>query len=88
MIKAQEIKKLFLVSLPITKLPVALREYKKPVLKRGPSGKLDFDTIKSALEKTGGNKSRAAKLLGAGRATLYRFLGEHLEILKHYRAHP
>ena len=58
-------------------LPVELRENKKPVLKRGPSKKLDFDTIKSALEQTGGNKSRAAKLLGVGRATLYRFLSEH-----------
>ena len=56
-------------------LPVELRKNKKTVLKRGPSKKLDFDTIKSALEQTGGNKSRAAKLLGVGRATLYRFLG-------------
>ncbi|MCK5509490.1 MAG: sigma 54-interacting transcriptional regulator, partial [Desulfobacterales bacterium] len=63
-------------------LPVELRENKKPVLKRGPSRKLDFDTIKSALEKTGWNKSKAAKLLGVGRATLYRFLSEHPEILK------
>ncbi len=68
-------------------LPVELRENKKPVLKRGPSKKLDFDTIKSALEQTGGNKSRAAKLLGVGRATLYRFLSEHPEMLKHYRAY-
>jgi PAS domain S-box-containing protein len=67
-------------------LPVELIENKKPVLKRGPSKKLDFDTIKSALEKTGGNKSKAAKLLGVGRATLYRFLSEHPEILKHYKA--
>ena len=63
-------------------LPVELRDNKKPLLKRGPSKKLDFDTIKSALEQTGGNKSRAAKLLGVGRATLYRFLSEHPEILK------
>ena len=56
-------------------LPVELRDNKKPLLKRGPSKKLDLDTIKSALEQTGGNKSRAAKLLGVGRATLYRFLG-------------
>ncbi len=66
-------------------LPVELRENKKTVLKRGPSRKLDFDTIKSALEKTGGNKSKAAKLLGVGRATLYRFLSEN--ILKHDRSH-
>jgi len=38
---------------------------------------LPVNTIKSALEQTGGNKSRAAKLLGVGRATLYRFLSEH-----------
>jgi len=63
-------------------LPVELKENKKPVTKRGPSKKLDFDTIKSALEKTGGNKSKAAKLLGVGRATLYRFLSEHPELLK------
>ncbi len=62
-------------------LPVELRE-NKPILQCCPSRKLDFDTIKSAFEKTGGNKSRAAKLLGVGRATLYRFLNEHPEILK------
>ncbi len=62
-------------------LPVDIRDNKKLFLKRGPSKKLDFDTIKSALEKTGGNKSKAAKLLGVGRATLYRFLNEHPEIL-------
>ena len=64
-------------------LPADLRDNKKPLLKSGHSKKLDFDTIKSALEKTGGNKSKAAKLLRVGRATLYRFLNEHPEILKH-----
>jgi PAS domain S-box-containing protein len=63
-------------------LPFELRENKKPVLKRGPSKKLDFDTIKSALEKSGGNKTKAAKLLGVGRATLYRFLNDYPELLK------
>jgi len=72
---------LFATNYP-NELPVELRENKKPLLKRGPSKKLDLDTIKSALEQTGGNKSRAAKLLGVGRATLYRFLSEHPEILK------
>ena len=67
-------------------LPVDLRENNKPLLKSGPPKKLDFDTIKSALAKTGGNKSKAAKLLGVGRATLYRFLNEHPEMFKHYRA--
>ena len=63
-------------------LPVDLRDNKQPLLRRGPSKKLDFDTIKSAFEKTGGNKSKAAKLLGVGRATLYRFLSEHPEIIQ------
>ncbi|MBT8364583.1 MAG: helix-turn-helix domain-containing protein, partial [Deltaproteobacteria bacterium] len=38
--------------------------------------------VRSALIKTGGNKARAAKLLGVGRATLYRFLGDHPKILQ------
>jgi transcriptional regulator with PAS, ATPase and Fis domain len=38
-------------------------------------------TVKAALTKTGGNKARAAKVLGVGRATLYRFLGDHPQVL-------
>ena len=52
--------------------------------KRGPSKKLTEDTVKSALIKTGGNKTKAAKVLGVGRATLYRFLEEHQEITLEY----
>jgi sigma-54 dependent transcriptional regulator, acetoin dehydrogenase operon transcriptional activator AcoR len=41
----------------------------------GPArGKLDPASVKAALTKTGGNKSKAARVLGVGRATLYRFL--------------
>lgn len=38
------------------------------------SGKLDAASVKKALEITGGNKAKAARYLGVGRATLYRFL--------------
>jgi PAS domain S-box-containing protein len=38
------------------------------------TGKLDSPSVKAALTKTGGNKSKAARLLGVGRATLYRYL--------------
>ena len=37
-------------------------------------GRLNRDAVLFSLEKAGGNKSKAAKILGVGRATLYRFL--------------
>lgn len=40
-------------------------------------GKLTEESVKAALVKTGGNKSKAARVLGVGRATLYRFLAQH-----------
>jgi transcriptional regulator of acetoin/glycerol metabolism len=46
-------------------------------------GKLDLESVKAAIQKTGGNKSKAARVLGVGRATLYRFLTQYDE-LKHY----
>jgi PAS domain S-box-containing protein len=45
--------------------------------RRGPVKKLDNAAVKGALEKSGGNKARAARLLGVGRATLYRFLNDN-----------
>jgi len=42
-------------------------------------GKLDVESVRTALKTTGGNKAKAAKLLGVGRATLYRFLGANAD---------
>ena len=42
--------------------------------------KLNIDSVKAAIKKTGGNKSRAARVLGVGRATLYRFLANNKDI--------
>ena len=58
-------------------LPLELKQFAPQKPKRGPSRKLDASAVKEALIKTGGNKVKAAKLLGVGRATLYRFIGKH-----------
>lgn len=55
-------------------LPMELRNWKDTRSSRGPSGKLDTQSVRAALTQTGGNKAKAARLLGVGRATLYRFL--------------
>ncbi len=61
-------------------LPLELREIENICIRRGPSRKLTLEGVRSTLIKTGGNKAKAAKLLGVGRATLYRFLGDHPEL--------
>ncbi len=42
--------------------------------KPGRKPKLDQKAVQKALLEAGGNKARAARILGVGRATLYRFL--------------
>ena len=48
----------------------------------GVSRRLDMFSVKSTLEKTGGNKAKTARHLGVGRATLYRFLNDYPLIQK------
>jgi sigma-54 dependent transcriptional regulator, acetoin dehydrogenase operon transcriptional activator AcoR len=57
-------------------LPLELRKEAFPGAKPGPSKKLEEGSVIAALKQAGGNKSKAAKQLGVGRATLYRFLAD------------
>jgi len=61
-------------------LPLELRQREPVNCRPGPSRKLDLESVRAALEKSGGNKSRAAKLLGVGRATLYRFFDDIADV--------
>ena len=49
--------------------------------KRGPLKKLDKDSVNATLVKTAGNKTKAAKILNVGRATLYRFIKDYPEVI-------
>ena len=55
-------------------LPMELKKQETTPFSRGHSRKLSPDSVQAALKQSGGNKAKAAKLLGVGRATLYRFL--------------
>jgi sigma-54 dependent transcriptional regulator, acetoin dehydrogenase operon transcriptional activator AcoR len=57
-------------------LPIELRKDALAGARPGPSRKLEEGPVFKALKQAGGNKSKAAKLLGVGRATLYRFLAD------------
>jgi PAS domain S-box-containing protein len=60
-------------------LPMELQQIPGSAGRRGPARKLDTPAVRQALLKTAGNKARAARELGVGRATLYRFISEHPE---------
>ena len=62
-------------------LPLELKLLGGQQPRRGPARKLTAEALKDALAKTGGNKAKAAKRLGVGRATLYRFLNDHPDLL-------
>ncbi len=58
----------------IKHLPPEIANHKqKKIVKPGPAIKVEKEKIIIALAKTQGNRKEAAKLLGIGRATLYRY---------------
>jgi len=63
-------------------LPMELHHPARRGVQRGPSRKLDVASVREAIRKTGGNKAKAAKLLGVGRATLYRFITAYPDVIK------
>ncbi|MDH3360506.1 MAG: sigma-54-dependent Fis family transcriptional regulator, partial [Desulfobulbaceae bacterium] len=63
-------------------LPPHLFQEMTPSIKLQPPlptqrGKLTEESVREALTATNNNRLQAAKRLGVGRATLYRFLGKH-----------
>lgn len=60
-------------------LPPELVKRKEDRPQRGPALKLNRQAVQDALVRTGGNKAKAARYLGVGRATLYRFLDNYPE---------
>ncbi len=62
-------------------LPPQILEKSHPRQAGNPRRKLDSGSVRQALEKSGGNRAKASRLLGVGRATLYRFLGDNPEPL-------
>ncbi len=62
-------------------LPLEITEIQGNRSLRGPAKKLNAELVVSALTKAGGNKVKAAKLLGVGRATLYRFINNHPQVV-------
>ncbi len=63
-------------------LPQEIESVSQVHVKRGPFKKLEVERVKEVLAKTGGNKAKAARYLGVGRATLYRFIEDFPELLE------
>lgn len=61
-------------------LPIEIRQTICVPLRPGPESKLTADAVREALARAGDNRSKAAKLLGIGRATLYRFLEKNPDV--------
>ncbi|HJO92530.1 MAG TPA: helix-turn-helix domain-containing protein, partial [Victivallales bacterium] len=72
LIKCGDDKVIRLEHLPIFNDTESINLYKTSKNKR--KRKLSHDAVHKALEEANGNKVKAAKILGVGRATLYRFL--------------
>jgi sigma-54 dependent transcriptional regulator, acetoin dehydrogenase operon transcriptional activator AcoR len=61
-------------------LPMEI-DHSRPFINiNGASRKLNVERVEFAMEKSGGNKAKAARLLKVGRATLYRFFNEHPDL--------
>jgi sigma-54 dependent transcriptional regulator, acetoin dehydrogenase operon transcriptional activator AcoR len=58
-------------------LPMELRNQNDSTSGRGAPLKLNEDLVRKALARTAGNKAKASRVLGVGRATLYRFIADH-----------
>jgi PAS domain S-box-containing protein len=61
-------------------LPMELRRLTCVPARSERTRKLEIQAVRDALVKTGGNKAGAARVLGVGRATLYRFLAEQAQL--------
>jgi sigma-54 dependent transcriptional regulator, acetoin dehydrogenase operon transcriptional activator AcoR len=49
------------------------------MIRKREQGKLTVEAVREALRESNGNRVDAARRLGVGRATLYRFLSAHPE---------